>query len=1326
MAIDIKFDLVGNPELSTIILASRNGDKLGQLNVNSDSINLCDKFNDASEFTFTLNKYIDGKLNHLWDKVVNFKLVYCKEWDMWFEINVELDEETETIKTVFCTQLGQAELSQIMLYNIEINTEDDIARDDYKVTILYNESDSESSLLNRLLKDKAPHYSISHVDLSIKKIQRTFSFDGVSIYDAFQEIAEEIGCLFIFNSNSDENGKIQRTISVYDLQQNCNDCGHRGEFTDKCPKCNSINITNGYGEDTLIFVTSDELASSGIQLVADTDSVKNYFKLEAGDDLMTATVRNCNPNGTDYICRFSDDTKKDMSNELVEKIESYDELYNHYMNDYVIYFTDIRDIYWEYNDIIYKYKTYNEDLSEIPESIVGYSNLMNEYYNAIDLSLYLKSELMPSIKMSDTNAEEQANLLTVNSLSPVSVANTDTVSLATANSSVLSMAKIIVRSTYKVEINTSELSEDKLTWTGSFIITNYSDEEDTAISDTISVEINDDNETFVKQKLEKALNKENTDDLSITGLFEKEYDDFCKELKKYALNPLISFHDACQACIDILIEQGVGNNDTWAESTEGADSNLYEKLYVPYYNKLMAIESEMKIREDEINTILGIYDSDGILLTDGMLTYLEKCKTEIQNAVDFKNHLGDDLWLELCSYRREDRYSNDNYISDGLNNAELFKKALEFFEVANNEIYKSSELQHSISTTLNNLLAIDKFNPLVKYFKVGNWIRVQADDKIYKLRLLEYEIDYGNSDNISVEFSDVVKIKNGITDVKSVLSQASSMATSYSSVQRQASQGEKSNNVLSRWISDGLSTTNTKIIGADNQNQVWDKNGILCRQYNPITESYSDEQLKIINSTIAITDNNWETTKTAIGKYYYTDPTTNESKTTYGVIGETIVGKMILGESLGLYNSDNSMSFDSNGLVVKNDINTFAINPNSDSLLTAYKNDTPTLSFDENGDLIIVGNITAKSLTLDSDVGIDIKDEDGNVVRDTYVKVNKEVGNTPANGKTGTLIKEDGTLTASNAVIYGTLYASLGEIGGFTIKTNSLYNGITSMREQVEEGTNGVYVGVDGIRIGDDLKLNANGTMVSGSRIYIRNGCGIRGIKSESESATFSNSNCIAYINSNDRVVVGNSQNSAPTVICSPDTLYLKANSETLDNSKFTIQFRKSSSSDVEYGYLMPGLDTSDSESYTNLGGPNHRWRNVFATNGEIVTSDRNRKIDIQPLSNKYIEIFDMLEPVSYKMVNGDRTHTGFIAQDVEKAVKKVGLTSEDFSGLCMDAKTIVDENDNIINVLDDNNNQVMMYGLRYNEFIALNTAKIKQLEQLVLQLQNEIELLKS
>ena len=990
MAIDIKFDLVGNPEPPTIILANRNGNKLGQLKVNQDSIELVDKFNDASEISFTINKYINDKLAPLWDKVVNFKLVWCKEWDCWFEIKVELDEETETIKTVFCTQLGQAELSQINLYDVEINTEEDIERDDYKISILYDENDPEASILDRML-EKAPHYSIAYVSPTIAKIQRSFSFDGDSIYDALQEVAEEIGCLFLFPSNSDENGKIQRKIYVYDLQQYCNDCGHRGEYTNKCPKCGSTNITNGYGEDTLIFVTSDELASSGIQLVTDVDEVKNCFKLEAGDDLMTATVRNCNPNGTDYIWYFSDSMKEDMSYELVEKLEDYDKRYQYYYSEHV---SDIdTEILDKYNTLVDKYSVYNEDLQRMNTPITGYSDLMNAYYNTIDLSMFLKSALMPSMEMSKTTAEEQAKLLTASSLSPVAVANINVASLATMNNAVLAMAKIIVKSTYKVQVNVSELVEDgdNKWWKGNFTITNYSDEEDAAISEIVTVEVNGDLETFIKQKIDKALNKENTDDLSISGLFEKEYKDFCNELKKYALNPLISFRDACQACIDILIEQGIGSGNSWSDNEEGSESNLYDSLYMPYYNKLMAIEAEIKIRENEINIISGIYDSEGNLITKGLQTFIEEHKAQIQNALDFEGYLGNELWLDFCAYRREDSYSNENYISDGLDNAELFKKALEFFEVAENEIYKSAELQHSISTTLNNLLTIPKFKDLIKSFKVGNWIRVRVDDRISKLRLLEYGIDFGDFNDISVEFSDITKVKNGVTDVKDILSKASSMATSYSSTKKQASQGAKSNSVLNNWVESGLNATQTKIVDSYDENLMFGKNAFWCRQYDPITDTYSDEQIKIVNSTIAITDDNWETTKTAIGKFYYVDPITKELKSAYGVNGETIVGKFILGEKMSMQNESGSMVFDGNGmtitsvtddgvgtmtfnedgLVVNHGDNTVTISPKSEEVMNITNGEDKVFEVNENGELSINGNIIARSLRLENGVTID-------------------------------------------------------------------------------------------------------------------------------------------------------------------------------------------------------------------------------------------------------------------------------------------------------------------------------------------------------------------
>jgi hypothetical protein len=447
-----------------------------------------------------------------------------------------------------------------------------------------------------------------------------------------------------------------------------------------------------------------------------------------------------------------------------------------------------------------------------------------------------------------------------------------------------------------------------------------------------------------------------------------DYDSFCNELKKYCLNSLSSFYDACQACIDILIEQGVADSETWADS----ENNLYDNLYTPYYQKLNAIEAEMGIRQAEINTITGIYDSDGVLIQNGLQPYLDNAREEIQNQLNFQNYIGNELWLEFCSYRREDKYSNENYISDGLTNSELFEKALEFIKVAKNEIFKSAELQHSISSGLKNLLVMKKFRPLLKYFKTGNWIRIMVDDKVYKLRLLEYEIDFDNIDSLSVEFSDVLKTANGELDQKSIMSKITSITSSYNYVQRQASQGSKGNEIVQQWNENGLDATNTRIVGgAGNQEQSWDSHGMLFRKYDPITNTYDDEQLKIIHSTMAITTDNWKTTKTAIGAYYYVDPISKKVTKAYGVNAEVIVGQLIIGKQLGIYNDNEQLKFDENGLEVSNTDNSVvvSINPNDQSVFNIKSNNESVLSFKE-GNLTIVGDIVAKSLTLTEGVKI--------------------------------------------------------------------------------------------------------------------------------------------------------------------------------------------------------------------------------------------------------------------------------------------------------------------------------------------------------------------
>lgn len=931
------FDSDGNPKPITLILAAGNGELLGQLD--AENIVYANNLKEADEISFRIHKYVNGVKCSLWDKIVDFKLVWCKDYNTWFQITVTTDESEETIKNVLGVSLGEAELSQIMLYDIEINTEDDIARENYKTTVLYKPDDKEASLLHRIL-EKAPHYSVSHVDSTIKNIQRTFSFNNTSIFDALQEIGEEMGCLFILNLNSDENGKIQRTVSVYDIQSYCYECGHRGIFTLNCPECHSTNINEGYGEDTTIFVTSDELGKD-IQFSTDTGSVKNCFKLEAGDDLMTATIKNCNPNGSDYIWYLSEDMKSDMSNELVNKLAEYDKDFEYYQSEYISVISSID----EYNQLVTKYQTYNPDLESIASSIKGYPALMNSLYKTIDFGLYLKSGLMPNASLSNTTASAQAALLTVSNLSPVAVEDSSVISLATANSAILLMTKVVVDSRYQIKINTSSLTS--LKWTGNFIVTNYSDETDTAISPTITININSDYETYVRQKIEKALNKNKDYDTGISGLFKMSDDAFKGEIKKYCLNSLTSFYDACQSCIDILIEQGIADGETWSDK----EPNLYDDLYLPYYTKLQSLSAEIKIREDEIKIVSNMQQS------------LYKLQSYIQNELNFENYLGKDLWFEFCSYKREDLYSNSNYISDGLTDSEIFDKAQNFIKIAKEEIFKSAEFQHSISTNLKNLLVIKKFKPLVDKFKVGNWLRIQVDDIVYKLRLLSYEVDFDSLENLSVEFSDVMKTANGLTDQKNLMQKAASMASSYDATKRQAEQGRKGKEQLNDWVNKGLSLTNMKIVGnADNQNQTWDKHGILCREYSPVTDDYDNRQLKIINRGLYVTDDNWLTSKAGIGNFTFWNPETQKMDEAYGVIADTLVGNLILSEKVGIYNQNNSISLGENGIVITTNRNTSNDNKMAFTVQRESDNGIEKLMYlNDNGELVLNGSFKINS-----------------------------------------------------------------------------------------------------------------------------------------------------------------------------------------------------------------------------------------------------------------------------------------------------------------------------------------------------------------------------
>ena len=965
----------GQPIAPDLVLAYRGGTKQGIIH-NVQSLTNKNDLAQAAEITFDVYKKVDNVTCELWNDIRDFRLIYIPHLDTasfnpWYELSVETDEDDATIKHCQGVHLQEAELGQLSLNDIEINTEDDIARDDYTPTIIYDPTNPEGSALDRILKDKASHYTIVHVDSSIANLQRTFSWDGSTIKGAFDDIANEVECLFVYGESVNNDGKIHRTISVYDLNDVCMECGERGTFTNKmCTKCNSANIKFGYGSDSGIFLSHENFAGN-ISYSSNKDEVKNCFRLVAGDDLMTATIRNINPSGSQYIWYFSDSVRADMSKTLRDKLSTYEKEYASYSSDKKI---DIPStVISDYNTLINKYKLYDSSLMNVKYPIVGYSSLTDLYYSALNFYSLLKTTLAPvSERGTKTTAAQEIKKLTTNTLSPLGIQNANKASVSTVTLALQNYAKVFVdTSLYRITATNDSYSGN--VWKGTITLSSYVDENDKATTSIITIYVSDATSDFIKCQLEKAMKKNDVDATGTVALFKKDEAEFKKALSFYSVDNLNILASIVRGCLDILIQQGIAD----------PENDMYESMYYPYYSKSIWIEDELRERESEILKLRGSKSNP-----EGVLDYIEKQRQVIANNLDLHTYLGNSLWTEFCSFRRDDTYKNDNFISDGLSDKELIMQAKEFIKNAEREIVKSATLQHTISCNLSNFLLVKEqdvesspvpivtlagvnivshdqlyfvkgdatFSPLLVNFDVGNWVRIEIDETIYKLRLTSYKIDYDNLDSLNVEFSDVTYGLSSASDIQSILSQAQSMSTSYSMVQHQANKGNNANKQIMDMVENGLNLTNKKIVNAaDNQNMVVDETGLLMREKNEFGDDYSSEQTKIINHGFYYTNDGWKTVQTGLGKYIYFDPESGTYKEDYGIIAHKIVGNIILGNKVGIYNTSGSVKIDENGFTVTSDAN----DTNKDLFTLQRKNEdgsyTKYVYVDDDGNIKING-----------------------------------------------------------------------------------------------------------------------------------------------------------------------------------------------------------------------------------------------------------------------------------------------------------------------------------------------------------------------------------
>ena len=210
----------------------------------------------------------------------------------------------------------------------------------------------------------------------------------------------------------------------------------------------------------------------------------------------------------------------------------------------------------------------------------------------------------------------------------------------------------------------------------------------------------------------------------------------------------------------------------------------------------------------------------------------------------------------------------------------------------------------------------------------------------------------------------------------------------------------------------------------------------------------------------------------------------------------------MLGKELGIYNESGNLTFDNDGFQVTNGVDTVSINPNASSIFNIKNKDGNVLSFDKSGNLVVVGEITATKLTLLDDTEINAEHISGlsdvafsgkysdlieSPDMSVYFEIGKDYG-VIADGKDGIKVSAKGLLQASNAIIYGTIYASAGWFKG-SVEASSFKLEDASISIEEKEIIQTAYsIGDNGILMGAQARIIRNMfTIDSAYGMYVTN-----------------------------------------------------------------------------------------------------------------------------------------------------------------------------------------------------------------------------------------------
>ena len=387
-----------------------------------------------------------------------------------------------------------------------------------------------------------------------------------------------------------------------------------------------------------------------------------------------------------------------------------------------------------------------------------------------------------------------------------------------------------------------------------------------------------------------------------------------------------------------------------------------------------------------------------------------------------------------------------------LNTSEYAKRAVawDLYEYGNGILEKISQPSYKFSITSANFIYLEDFEEFKTTIRHGEKLYVGiSEDKTLAPIAIGMKIDYDNPANLSLEFSDTYLSGDSAFQLADLLEQSISMGKSVdlSKYTYSAFVDSGASTRVKDFMNSALDVAKNAILSSKDQAISWDEAGIRLRKWaDEARTRYEPKQVWMNNNSILMTSDNWSTAEIAIGNFY--DDNLGDC---WGIVAPNIVGTLLAGSNLVIESEKESggvavFKVDADGCVLHN----------SDFSITSDATNTHILLDPEHG--IIVG-------------AYPLIDDEGNIDEEKYKFWVDGEGN----------LFFKGTLKATTGEFTGKVTAKEGYIGGeegWTIASTYIYNG----KPSYTSGNEGIYIGTDGIALGDAenyVKLGKNGTLAA-------------------------------------------------------------------------------------------------------------------------------------------------------------------------------------------------------------------------------------------------------